>query len=127
MFADAAAPGKSSPGVNVMVPSRFSTTEPLATLTAGPPAVIAVPLMAVTTRPLFSKVSLPSTLMITPVSSAVLAVSATMSTMALTVMPTEPVAVENAVVPPLVLASAVPPFVPLVWSQARMVSVAVPL
>ncbi|MNV66074.1 hypothetical protein D3C71_1588090 [compost metagenome] len=94
VFAEAAAPGKSRLGVKVMLPSRFNTTEPLATLTAGPPAVIAVPLMAVTTRPLFSNVSLLNTLITTAVSSAVVAVSATMSAMALTVMPTEPVAVE---------------------------------
>ncbi|MNI50060.1 hypothetical protein D3C73_1047010 [compost metagenome] len=76
------------------MPSTFNTTKPLATLTAGPPAVIAVPLMAVTARPLFSKVSLPSTLMTTAASSAVVVVLATMSPMAVTVMPTEPVAVE---------------------------------
>ncbi|MNI71708.1 hypothetical protein D3C85_78280 [compost metagenome] len=110
-----------------MVPSAFSTTDPFATLTAGPPTVIPVPLMAVTTRPLFSNVSLPRTLIMTGASSAVVAVSATMSATALTVMPTEPVALEKAVMPPLTLASAVPPLVPLVWSQARIVSVAVPL
>ncbi|MNQ51503.1 hypothetical protein D3C85_654880 [compost metagenome] len=114
VLADAAAPGKSRPGVKVMVPSAFNTTEPLATLTAGPPTVIAVPLMAVTARPLFSNVSLPSTLMMTAVSSAVVAVFATISAMGLTMMLTEPVALEKAVMPPLTLASAVPPLVPLV-------------
>ncbi|MNT76521.1 hypothetical protein D3C72_2155390 [compost metagenome] len=54
-------------------------------------------------------------------------VFATMSTTALIVRPTEPVVLEKAVAPPLTLASAVAPFVPLLWSQARIVSEAVPL
>ena len=40
---------------------------------------------------------------------------------ALTVMLREAVALENALVPPLLLVSAVLPAVPLVWSQARKV------
>ncbi|CAB3667518.1 hypothetical protein LMG5911_03299 [Achromobacter spanius] len=109
------------------MPSTFNTTEPLVTATAAPPAVMAVPLMAEMTRPLFSKVSLASTLITTAVSSAVVMVFATMSTTALIVRPTEPVVLEKAVAPPLTLASAVAPFVPLLWSQARIVSEAVPL
>ena len=40
---------------------------------------------------------------------------------AVTVMPAVAVALENALLPPLVLVLAVLPAVPLVWSQARKV------
>ena len=47
----------------------------------------------------------------------------------LTVMPPCPAALENAVAPPLTVVSAKPPWVPLLWSQARKVIalVSVPL
>ncbi|MNR17381.1 hypothetical protein D3C85_1340370 [compost metagenome] len=71
-------------GVKSKVPSAFSVTEPLATAT-GVPTITALPSMAVMVRPAFSKLSLPTTAILTVVSSLVVIVSLTMSTTAATV------------------------------------------
>ncbi|MNF07663.1 hypothetical protein D3C80_2078930 [compost metagenome] len=59
-------------------------TEPLATAT-GVPTMTALPSMAVMLRPAFSKLSLPTTAMLTGVSSLVVIVSLVISTTAATV------------------------------------------
>ncbi|CAB3667598.1 hypothetical protein LMG5911_03303 [Achromobacter spanius] len=66
------------------VPSAFKVTEPLATAT-GVPTTTAMPSMAVIVRPAFSKLSLPTTAILTGVSSSVAIVSLTISTTAETV------------------------------------------
>ncbi|MNI78183.1 hypothetical protein D3C73_1345350 [compost metagenome] len=66
------------------VPSAFSVTEPLATAT-GVPTMMALPSIAVIARPAFSKLSLPTTAILTVVSSSVVIVSLTISTTAATV------------------------------------------
>ncbi|CAB3714930.1 hypothetical protein LMG5911_05760 [Achromobacter spanius] len=71
-------------GVKSKVPSAFSVTEPLAT-TTGVPTTTAMPSIAVMARPAFSKLSLPTTAMLTVVSSFVVIVSLTISTTAATV------------------------------------------
>ena len=68
----------------------------MVTATAAPPAVIAVPLTAVMVRPGFSNESLPSTLIVTAVSSAVVTVSSAMSATGVTVIATVSVSVEPA-------------------------------
>ena len=64
-----------------------------------------------------------------PASSATVSVNAVSartgaSLTAVTVTSTTSVALENAVMPPLLEVSAKPPFTPLLWSQPRMVSAA---
>ncbi|MNT87184.1 hypothetical protein D3C72_2275650 [compost metagenome] len=66
------------------MPSAFNVTEPLATAT-GVPTMMALPSMAVIVRPAFSKLSLPTTAILTVVSSSVVIVSLTISTTAATV------------------------------------------
>ncbi|MNY54412.1 hypothetical protein D3C86_1902830 [compost metagenome] len=66
------------------MPSAFNVTEPLATRT-GVPTITAMPSMAEMVRPAFSKLSLPTTAMLTVVSSLVVIVSLTISTTAATV------------------------------------------
>ncbi|MNY09916.1 hypothetical protein D3C86_1428650 [compost metagenome] len=66
------------------MPSAFNVTAPLATAT-GVPTMMALPSMAEMTKPAFSKLSLPTTTMLTVVSSSVVMVSLTMSTTAATV------------------------------------------
>ena len=66
------------------MPSAFSVTEPFATAT-GVPTTTAMPSMAVMLRPAFSKLSLPTTGMLTVVSSLVVIVSSAISTTAATV------------------------------------------
>ncbi|MNT82558.1 hypothetical protein D3C72_2223060 [compost metagenome] len=66
------------------MPSAFKVTEPFATAT-GVPTTTALPSMAVIVRPAFSKLSLPTTAILTVVSSSVVMVSLTMSTTAATV------------------------------------------
>ncbi|MNY03462.1 hypothetical protein D3C86_1360820 [compost metagenome] len=66
------------------MPSAFSVTEPLATA-IGVPTTAAMPSMAVIARPAFSKLSLPTTAILTVVSSSVVMLSLTMSTTADTV------------------------------------------
>jgi hypothetical protein len=75
-------------GVKISWPEALRLTLPLGTATAAPPAVMAVPFTAVMLRPAFSKESLASTLMVTGVSSLVVAVSPTMSVTALTMIGT---------------------------------------
>ncbi|CAB3667577.1 hypothetical protein LMG5911_03302 [Achromobacter spanius] len=66
------------------VPLAFSVTEPLATRT-GVSTTTAMPSMAVIVRPAFSKLSLPTTAILTVVSSSVVTVSSAISTTAATV------------------------------------------
>ena len=87
------APLKFSVGVKISSPAAFRLTLPLATATAAPPAVIGVPLTAVMVRAGFSNVSLPSTEIVTAVSSAVEAVSSAMSATGVTVIATLSVSV----------------------------------
>ena len=61
------------------MPSVLRRTLPLATVTAAPPAVTGLPLIAVIVRAGFSKLSLARTARVTGTSSLVAAVSAAMS------------------------------------------------
>ena len=99
---------KFSVGVKISSPAAFRLTLPLVTATAAPPAVMAKPLTAVMVRAGFSNVSLPSTEIVTAVSSAVEAVSSAMSATGVTVMATLSVSVEPALSVESTVITAVP-------------------
>ena len=83
------------------MPSAFRRTLPLATPMAAPPAVTGLPLMAVTVRPAFSKLSLASTARVTGTSSLVEAESGAMSATGAMVMVRASVSVSGVPVPVL--------------------------
>ena len=114
-----------------LVPSSVTLAVPLPVIVALPPLTVSVPWAADSTTCMPLASSSTSAMLIVPpsarpVSSLTLCPPGTALTggslTALTAIEAVSVAVLKAVEPPLVLVSAVPPLLPLVWSQARKVS-----